>query len=460
MIFLYRNRYHFEGVGQMTKYVCPRCGTYLQEEVWEMVDKMENDSFKLDVHPVYKCPDENCGYMKRFEPLPEIIAQQGEDRLLLLYSNDQGRILDVNENVIWPAIHYESILARGYWDEYKGNWDLETLLENVRDSNAAYMETPNLFDYATSELSQDAFLCWLMSWSQESHRSLDKPLHDAAVDFVSMIFNVHDYPVPKIEKIDITRQFKELDILTIVNGTYAILIEDKTYTKNHSNQLNRYREAVVKAHPNKVQLPIYYKIADQSNYISVDEAGYFPFTRKRMLQILKRGRDNGVSHPIFLDYLAHLEKLNSKINAYKSKPVVDWDGFAWQGFYMELQKHIKGNWDYVSNPRGGFWGFWWKPRSDKNYYLQLEQKLLCVKIEANAVQDLKEYRKKEMEKVLLESKEHGLFLQKPTRMSNGKTMTIAQRTDYIQTKENGLVDLDKTIGELKKWELIPRCLNN
>jgi hypothetical protein len=141
------------------------------------------------------------------------------------------------------------------------------LLENVRDSVTSYMDTPNLFDFATSELSQDAFLCWLMSWSQESHRSLNKPLHDAAVDFVAMIFNVNGYPVPTIEKIDIIRQFQALDILAIVNDKYAILIEDKTYTENHSNQLKRYREAITATHPDKIQLPIYFKIVDQSSYL-------------------------------------------------------------------------------------------------------------------------------------------------------------------------------------------------
>jgi hypothetical protein len=444
----------------MNKYKCPRCGNHLKEKDWEMVHEMNDSSFILDVHPIYECSDENCGYMRRSEPIPEIVAQQGDDRLLLLYPNDRGRILEVRANVIWPEIHYQSILARGYWDEYKGNYDLEMLLENVRDSESALMEAPNLFDFATSELSQDAFLCWLMTWSQETHRSLDKPLHDAAVDFVSMIFNVYGYPLPTIKRIDITRQFQALDILAIVNGKYAILIEDKTYTQNHSDQLNRYREAVAKAHPDKVQLPIYYKIADQSHYKSVDEAGYYPFNRKRMLQVLQRGRGNGVSHPIFLDYLMHLEKLDGKINAYKTKPVIDWDDFTWQGFYMELQKHFKGNWGYVSNPRGGFWGFWWKPQSNKNYYLQLEQHLLCVKIESVDVQDLKELRTKEMENVLLESEERGLLLQKPTRMGIGKTMTIAQRPDYIQTNENGLVDLDRTIEELKKWELSPSNFNN
>jgi hypothetical protein len=438
----------------MNKYICPRCGTELREKDWEKVLEMGDGSFNLDAHPIYECPEGNCGYMKRSEPIPEIIAQQGNDRLLLLYPNDRGRVLDVRENVIFPEIHYESILARGYWDSYKGNHDVEILLENARDSNAAYMETPNLFDFATSELSQDAFLCWLISWSQVTHRSLDKALHDAAVDFISMVFNVHGYPVPTIEKIDITRQFQALDILAIVNGTFAILIEDKTYTKNHSDQLNRYRQAVGNAFPDKVQLPIYYKIADQSDYRSIDEAGYFPFTREMILQVLQRGRRNGVSHPIFLDYLFHLEKLDSKINAYKTKPVSEWDGFTWQGFYMELQKHFKGNWGYVSNPRGGFWGFWWNPQSDRNYYLQLEQQLLCVKIEAGDVKELREFRTKEMEIVLLESEKHGLCLQKPTRMGTGKTMTIAQRLDYIQTNENGLVDLGKTIEELKKWQFI------
>lgn len=27
------------------------------------------------------------------------------------------------------------------------------------------IQPPNLFEFATSELSQDAFLCWLASWA-------------------------------------------------------------------------------------------------------------------------------------------------------------------------------------------------------------------------------------------------------------------------------------------------------
>lgn len=432
-------------------YLCPRCGTNLRENDWEMVHETKDGSITLDAHLVYECQDNNCGYMKRSESLPEIIAQQGEDRLLLLYPSEQGRILDVKANLIYPEIHYQSVLARGNWDDYNGNQDVELLLENVRDSESAFIEPPNLFEFATSELSQDAFLCWLMTWSQETHRSLDKSLYEASADFVAMMFNVHGIPVPSIKKMEITRQFQGLDVLAIINDTYAVLIEDKTFTNNHSNQLKRYREAVEMAYPDKIQLPIYYKIADQSHYRSVVDEKYFPFTRGRMLQVLKRGRENGVNHPIYLDYLSYLEKLENKINSYKIKPITEWDSFAWQGFYMELQKYFDADWGYVSNPRGGFWGFWWKPQSIQNQYIQLEQQVLCVKVEAKDVQDLKEFRNKEMESTLLKSKKQGLLLQKPSKLSTGKTMTIAFRPDYLQTRELGLIDMDKTIEVLKKF---------
>ena len=29
---------------------------------------------------------------------------------------------------------------------------------------------PNLFKYATSELSQDAFICWLLEWAKPQNR--------------------------------------------------------------------------------------------------------------------------------------------------------------------------------------------------------------------------------------------------------------------------------------------------
>jgi len=57
------------------------------------------------------------------------------------------------------------------------------------------METPNLFDFATKELSQDAFKCWLASWANPLCRMIDNSLHQTATLFLESIigrFNIFD----------------------------------------------------------------------------------------------------------------------------------------------------------------------------------------------------------------------------------------------------------------------------
>jgi hypothetical protein len=434
----------------MNSLICPRCEAELIEDAWEGVREKPNGDFVVNAYPAYVCRNK-CGYLKEIESVPEVIGQQGDDRLLLLYPNGQGRILEIRNRVLWPPMHYQSILGRGYWEEYTGNHVVEQLLETARDSRASSLELPNLFQYATSELSQDAFLCWLMAWSEEPYRSLDRPLHEAAVDFMGMIFNAHNLPVPVIESISIQRQFKALDILVIVNDTYAILIEDKTFTKDHSNQLARYRAAVKAAYPDLVQLPIYYKIADQSHYRSLESPGYIPFKRKMMLEVLQRGKQKGVQNPIFLDYLHYLEKIEEDISSFRVKPVKEWNHYAWQGFYQELQKEINGNWGYVPNPSGGFWAFWWVSTSNKAYFLQLQQQRLCVKISPEEDENKREIRMQGMKDILAESEKRNLLLKKPARLGSGRVMTIAQRDDYLQTTSEGLIDIKRTIAELKKY---------
>ena len=50
-------------------------------------------------------------------------------------------------------------------------------------------KTPNLFDFATSELSHDAFIAWLLSWADPAFE--DEPLHSFSrsvlFDFINMI---------------------------------------------------------------------------------------------------------------------------------------------------------------------------------------------------------------------------------------------------------------------------------
>ena len=56
--------------------------------------------------------------------------------------------------------------------------------------------------------------------------------------------------------------------------------------------------------------------------------------------------------------------------------------------------NIKGEWAYVSNPRGGFIGFWWHWKTDANckQYIQLEHEKLCFKIEVENKNERTELR--------------------------------------------------------------------
>ncbi|MDQ7074442.1 MAG: PD-(D/E)XK nuclease family protein [Gammaproteobacteria bacterium] len=326
------------------------------------------------------------------------------------------------------------------------------------------MNQPNLFSYATSELSQDAFICWLLSWASPELKGSDKGLHECAINLIKSLFDKHKISIPSnIEQVEVRKQDNNIDVLCIINNTYPILIEDKTGTKHHSNQLTRYLEDV-KNRDFKEQniIPIYFKTEDQASYSSVEENGYKPYLREDFLKILNAY--NGVN-AILVDYRSHLKSISDKVESYKSKEISKWGRYAWIGFYLELQKQLgSGHWDYVANPAGGFLGFWWHFQGTDNckQYLQLEQDKFCFKI----------WVKNENERRLLRSKWHkilndkvrnnkdtGFNLIKPGRFGSGKYMTVCVFDGEYREVEDGVIDIGKTIELFRKAENFLKSVN-
>ncbi len=107
----------------------------------------------------------------------------------------------------------------------------------------------NLFSFATSELSQDAFLCWLAALANDD----DADLRRLGKSFIAWLWRrstgttvdavevqLVQRPKPQWMKIDVT-----LDV--VIAGTRArIIIEDKTETSQHGGQLERYLEVARK----------------------------------------------------------------------------------------------------------------------------------------------------------------------------------------------------------------------
>ena len=290
---------------------------------------------------------------------------------------------------------------------------------------------PNLFKFATSELSQDAFILWLLEWANPKCATEDKALHETAKEFVRLLLENKDL---EIHSVDCKKQEHHIDVFAIVNEEYALIIEDKTNTSEHSNQLKRYSKWVKgKEQYSELDLHcIYYKTGNESyaklkrleeNYTKeYPEENFSIITREDVLSVLKQST---TTNAIFCDYVEHLQKIQDLTDSYLSLPIKKWSWEAWQGFYMALEKELHtGDWGYVANPSGGFLGFWWhwrKVASNTNIdiYLQLEEKKLCVKA----------YQKDGVEKGYIYSQQlvklaKAIPLVKPDRLRKGNTMTL------------------------------------
>lgn len=272
---------------------------------------------------------------------------------------------------------------------------------------------PNLFDYATSELSQDAFICWLVQWAHPRYRDTEAAMHRIGVQFFEKVFlEKGGRKCPEIKTIHIRRQYCHADVVVFINkenqeDLHVVIIEDKTFTSDSPDQLKRYanriRESVHNEYPgwnSENIIGVYYKIWDQGNYKSVKEAEYVNLRRSNIIDILKSDPFARNGNIILDDYLRRLETIEAEVGAFESMTLADWDDrsnwwrryAAWTGFYCKLQKELSNNsdWGYVNNQSGGFLGLWWcwAPFSGYHVYLQLQEEKLCFRVEWNAADNI------------------------------------------------------------------------
>ena len=94
----------------------------------------------------------------------------------------------------------------------------------------------NLFEYATKELSQDAFLRWF----------IENDYNGSGRDLLGVLANVDS---EKITNIRTWAQSEHIDICVdfdVDSEPHILIIEDKVNTGEHSNQLERYMKSVQK----------------------------------------------------------------------------------------------------------------------------------------------------------------------------------------------------------------------
>ena len=333
------------------------------------------------------------------------------------------------------------------------------------------MHAPNLFSYATKELSQDAVICWLIKWSE--HDGVN-PLKQLGRHFVESLLN-HKRQGPNVTlergvlNVEIHRQDKHIDVLARIDGKHVLLIEDKTDSEPHDDQLTNYRDAVLSGQTSLGSVAeedlfaIYFKTGNHA--LSTErkienESGYRVFNREDFLRVLGPYRGDNAILSDFKDYLASIEDETQKFRKWHRGSDRKW--YAWQGLYRELERRLfvensdrpwRG-WGYVPNASGGFLGFWWLPRElPDNHcsYLQLEHEKLCFKVySGDASAEKQDELKWDWNERITSQHERVV---KPPVMRRGHTMTVAVHKDgWLRYDDEGVLNLDRSVAVLKEAE--------
>lgn len=214
---------------------------------------------------------------------------------------------------------------------------------------------PNIFQHAKSELSQDAFIAWLCEWADMSWRTHPSGMHAIGRAFISWLFERGQLPVPEYRTVEVRLQEKRIDVLVILtadSGTKRyILIEDKTYTSDHREQINGYLHQLMKhrALTDRDQVhTVYFKSSleprKRDEHLRLYLADIVAFITsidrdKVQSEIFNSWCDRRVD-----EFLSH--------ERYRALAVTDWESEQWYGCFdrvagLEELIGTEPNYDYV-----------------------------------------------------------------------------------------------------------------
>ena len=185
----------------------------------------------------------------------------------------------------------------------------------------------NLFKYATKELSQDAFLAWLFeNWDDPEIGNVSKSLLAKLISSSEGEVNSQD-----ISKVTVKTQYKHSDLYVeffLKTAQRVLVIEDKTSSNPHSNQLKKYRENLKINNSNIKFNFVYYKtniVEDKSDeYNAVFDAGWTLFDIKSIKPFFEKEKNN--KNVIIRFYAEHVVEIYKKLyEVNTNKNVIDWD---------------------------------------------------------------------------------------------------------------------------------------
>ena len=176
------------------------------------------------------------------------------------------------------------------------------------------------------------------------------------------------------ESVEVYKQWEHIDLWVSINNRYSLIIEDKTGSGIHDDQLNRYK-SIAKEWCDKNGHELYCAYYKTESYpikekLFVESMGYSTFSREDVLNVLNKYKNYIFTNDIITSYYYFLsEKQNNEV-LFRTTRIDDWDYYQYIGFFRELDKAFintdEPDWNYVPNQSGGYHGVRWNFRIRTN----------------------------------------------------------------------------------------------
>jgi len=303
---------------------------------------------------------------------------------------------------------------------------------------------PSLFSYATKELSQDAFFCWLFEWSEEKYKNTD--LYKISKKFLKTILEEDIV----INKIVIKRQYKFIDFYIVINNNIIISFEDKIKSKLHGNQLQKYKVIMEKKYPNSKKIFVYIK----TDLIMEKERSEVEKNEYKIIDIIKL-KDILLPNPkndIYQDYYATFYK---KVNSFLNFENIErnyWQRNEWYGFIYKLSNNIKYSFFgdfYLGNT------FWFVlewinnfPIKDVHVTLEIGMGHFLIKFHFYDKTIKKNQIRNEYKKAICELFNDLNINNKNSRL--GKSTTFLYFKDFMKYDEEKYLNFEKTVEYIEE----------
>lgn len=313
----------------------------------------------------------------------------------------------------------------------------------------------NIFSFANKELSQDAFLCWLIN----NFNSSNSELREISKKFLQLIFKKKYNKEIPIKSVDVIKQYKNIDVLIIVNVHYFIILEDKILTIEHDRQINRYskileQDKTYKNIKNKDIIAVYYKMFDENDNHEVR------ITRDDMyLFFLNIHTDNYLLND-YKKYIYYLKEMLCKEHKIK-----DWNNVT--GYYDKFIFDFNNSNNYDDNKkarksivRGSIYIDWYKINYLKSKTMNIENIYLSLNFNNDTYRisilgsKIQNYNKNERKKINEELNQYvkkykiNITPQEFIYRKASKTMLLACFSIDENTNNNELINI------MKKMEII------